>query len=276
MKKIALVTYSGAPELSADDRLLLPELRKHGVEALPVAWDSAADWTRFDQIVLRSCWDYHLRLAEFREWLSELERLAVPLQNPSSLVRWNLDKRYLRELQEAGEQIPPTVWIDEADERDVGDILETQGWKSAVVKPTVSASAHSLKRVFKDDPAMSVCGPAMVQRFLPEVLTGEWSVIFIAGEFSHAVIKVPTPGDFRVQSQFGGTAILTSPSVALAQSAQRIVNSLRQVPLYARIDGIECDDGFVLMEVELIEPELFLGLGGAAARFAAAILSVPG
>jgi len=101
----------------------------------------------------------------------------------------------------------------------------------------------------------------MVQRFVPEVLApGEWSLVFISGEYSHAVVKSPTPGDFRVQSQFGGTASAAEPGRRLIDAASVIFDALPERPLYARVDGTEDEDGFVLMEVELIEPVLFLGL----------------
>lgn len=114
-----------------------PALRERGFEALPVAWDAPTDWAQFDQIIFRSCWDYHLRITEFLEWIRKLDSLAVSVQNSSNLVCWNADKRYLKQLQAAGAQIPPTVWIDEEKEASVHDIIDSRGWTSAVVKPTV-------------------------------------------------------------------------------------------------------------------------------------------
>jgi len=115
----------------------------------------------------------------------------------------------------------------------------------------------------------------MVQQFIPEILeAGEWSLVFIAGEFSHAVVKLPTPGDFRVQAQFGGTARRVQPTPDMIDTAARIVEALPDRPLYARVDGTEGESGLVLMEVELIEPVLFLGLGCAVDRFAQAIVNL--
>jgi|APPan5920702856_1055754.scaffolds.fasta_scaffold00030_3 glutathione synthase/RimK-type ligase-like ATP-grasp enzyme len=274
VNNVALVTYSGCPELTDDDRLLIPALRRLGVDATPVAWDETIEWGWFNRVILRSCWDYHLRSIEFLEWITNLERLGVSLHNSASLVRWNADKRYLRELQDAGARIPPTVWIDDEEEVDVQSILKANGWDSAVVKPTVSASAHRLKRVFKSEPAVRFNGPAMAQLFIPEVLSlGEWSLVFICGEYSHSVVKAPAPGDFRVQWQFGGTAKAGAPSRHVIDTAKKTVDALPQQPLYARVDGIEDELGFILMEVELIEPVLFLGLGSASDRFAEKIVS---
>ena len=275
MRRIALVTYSACPQLTDDDRLLVPALRQYGANAVPVVWDSTVDWTQFDQVILRSCWDYHLRADEFLHWLGELERLRVPLHNSASLVRWNADKRYLRQLEAKGARIAPTVWIGEEEEASVHGILESQGWDSAVVKPVISASAHRLQRVCKGEPLVLVNGPAMVQQFIPEVLApGEWSLVFVGGEFSHSVIKLPTLGDFRVQSQFGGTARVARPNPEVMAAANKIVDALPERPLYARVDGTEDQGGFILMEVELIEPVLFLELGGASDRFAEKIASL--
>ena len=268
MKQIALVSYTGCPNLTDDDRLLLPALRHLGVEATCAVWDAPVDWTQFDQVVLRSCWDYHLRHNEFLDWVGRIEQSFVLLQNVPTLIRWNVNKRYLRQLEAAGASIPPTVWIEDREEVNVHEILDARGWDSAIVKPTVSASAHNLRRVFKSEAVVCLKGPAMVQQFIPEILAGEWSLVFIGGQYSHSVIKRPTPGDFRVQWQFGGDAVAAEPPAQTVADVKCLLSSLPERPLYARVDGIECKSGFVLMEVELIEPVLFLGLGNAANRLA--------
>lgn len=273
MKQIALVSYQGCPELTDDDRLLIPALRHLGVEAKCAVWDAQVDWTQFDQVVLRSCWDYHLRMNEFLDWVGGVEELSVPIQNSPSLIRWNVDKRYLRELEAAGASIPQTVWIEDREEVSVHEILAARGWESAVVKPTVSASAHNLRRVFKGEPLVRLRGPAMVQEFVPEILSaGEWSLVFIGGRYSHSVIKRPAPGDFRVQWQFGGEALLAKAAAPTIEAVTKVLAALPDQPLYARVDGIECKSGFVLMEMELIEPVLFLGIASASERFAKGIV----
>jgi glutathione synthase/RimK-type ligase-like ATP-grasp enzyme len=275
VKRVALVTFSGCPELTDDDRLLVQPLRRLRVDAEPMVWDRIVGWRKFDAVIIRSCWDYHLRPTEFHQWINDLERLEIPVHNSAPLVRWNADKRYLRELQEMGVRIPPTVWLEDGEEADLHGILKAKAWDTAVVKPTVSASAYRLKRVFINQPRSRVKGPAMIQQFIPEVQeTGEWSVVFICGEYSHAVVKLPAAGDFRVQSQFGGTARAAEPDRRIIDAANRIINGLPEQPLYARIDGIQDESGFVLMEVELIEPVLFLGLSGATMHFAEKIATL--
>ena len=273
MKRIALATCAAWRELTQDDRLLIPALQQFDVEAVAAVWDEPVDWGQFDQVVIRSCWDYHLRPKEFLSWIEALERRGVAVQNRPGLIRWNTDKRYLRELSAAGVSIPPTVWIDDGADVSVQEILSEKGWTSAVVKPAVSASAHNLTRVFKEEPAASVKGPALMQQFIPEIVSGgEWSLIFFGHEYSHAVIKRAAAGEFRVQAEFGGTATLAKPREEMIAEATSVIASLPETPLYARIDGVDCGDRFVLMEVELIEPELFLGLANAANRFAAEIV----
>jgi glutathione synthase/RimK-type ligase-like ATP-grasp enzyme len=275
MKRIALASCAAWPNLSEDDRLLIPALQQFNVEAVPAIWDGSVDWTQFDLVIVRSCWDYHLRPSKFLGWITKLEKAGVPVQNLPHLIRWNADKRYLRQLRESGASIPHSVWIEDREEVNVHHIMQEQDWISAVVKPTVSASAHNLRRVGKDDPVVSLKGPALVQQFIPEIVSsGEWSLVFLGGEFSHAVIKRPGPEDFRVQSQFGGKSTLANPRAEIVEEARRVVASLPGEPLYARIDGVDCAGQFVLMEVELIEPELFLGVGNASDRFAEKIAGV--
>ena len=273
MKQIALVSYAACPQLTDDDRLLIPAFARRGVRAVPAIWDADINWSQFDRVVLRSCWDYHLRLNEFLTWLERLERLDVPLSNSARLVRWNVDKNYLRELKARGVRIPPTFWIEAHEERDVATILQKMGWASAIAKPVVSASAHGLQQVFVDRPT-AIRGPVMIQPFLTEVPNhGEWSLVFIGGEYSHSVLKRAAPGDFRVQWQYGGTATSDIPRPEVLKAAREIIASLNEPADYARVDGILCGDDFVLMELELIEPVLFLRLENAADRFVEAILN---
>jgi glutathione synthase/RimK-type ligase-like ATP-grasp enzyme len=272
MKQIALVSYAACPQLTDDDRLLIPAFARRGVRAVPAIWDADINWGQFDCVVLRSCWDYHLRLNEFLKWIERLDRLNVRLSNSARLVRWNADKNYLRELQARGVRIPPTFWIEAHQERDVATILRKMGWASAIAKPVVSASAHGLKQIFVDRPT-AIRGPVMIQPFLTEVPNhGEWSLVFIGGEYSHSVLKRAAPGDFRVQWQYGGTATSAEPHPEVLKAATKIIGSLAHAD-YARVDGIVCGDDFVLMELELIEPVLFLRLGNAADQFVEAILN---
>jgi hypothetical protein len=198
LRRIALVTHAGLPELTADDRLLLPELKARGGAGQAVVWsDPSVKWEEFDAIVLRSCWDYHLRCDEVLHWLDRLRR---SVWNPPALVHWNADKRYLRALQRRGVPLVPTLWIEP------GQRVEAP-WERAVVKPVVSASAYRTRLVSAGGETTLADVPLMLQPFLKQVVEeGEWSLLFFGGAFSHAVIKRPRGGDFRVQNEYGGSS----------------------------------------------------------------------
>jgi glutathione synthase/RimK-type ligase-like ATP-grasp enzyme len=274
--QIALVTWRNLPELTADDRLLLPELRARGATPRAVVWDDpAVAWESFDAIVVRSCWDYHLRIGEFSAWLAQLEAIGARLVNPPAMLRWNLDKRYLRDLDLP---IVPTVWLEPRERVELEPLLRARGWKRAVVKPAISASAFGTFVTDGRDQArvdeLLAHSPLLVQPFIDEVVTlGEWSLIYFDGVFSHAVVKRPREGDFRVQSELGATTTLAPAPRGLREQADTALAAAPALPTYARVDGVMIDGVFTLMELELIEPVLFLGMkDGSAARFAEAVV----
>jgi glutathione synthase/RimK-type ligase-like ATP-grasp enzyme len=282
-KKVALITWSGLPEGAESERLLLPHLSAAGVEAQFVDWRSRGfDFSRFDLLILRSCWDYHLCGAEFTEWLRRTANV-IPVLNDVKTVLWNRNKFYLGELAAMGIEIAPTVFVNGSGAIASSAWQEIRSWKESVVKPAVSASAH--KTWLFDDAAIPgenelktkmESQPFLIQQFIPEIEThGEISFIYIDGAYSHAVLKRPAKGDFRVQKEHGGSAKLFHPDSALLDQANKTAATVAQVrdSLYCRIDAIARDGKLVLMELELIEPELFLGLAeGAAERFAEAIV----
>lgn len=284
-KRIALATSADHPTLNDDDRLLIPALSALGLAAAPVVWDgSDVAWEQFAAVVVRSCWDYHHRLEEFLDWVSRLERAAVPLWNPPAVLRWNSHKGYLGDLAAQGVPIVPTRWLARGERVELARVLQEEGWQSAVVKPAVSASAHGTWRTaphgrdgdqVRLDELLQV-GDVMVQPLVDEVRdAGEWSILFYGGRFSHAVLKRPAPGDYRVQWEFGGSAERATPSPHLITAAGRVLAAAPGDLLYARVDGVERAGQLVLMELELIEPHLFFGWEpGAAARMAAAVGAV--
>ena len=261
---------------------MLAHLAEANVQTEIVDWKSTdCDFSRFDLIVLRSCWDYHLRALEFIDWLHRVAQ-ATPVLNAVDTVLWNHNKFYLREVEALGVEIAPTIFVTHAG--DLGAEFETiRSWKKIVVKPAISASAHNTRLM--DGAAFSAehelvrrmnGQPFLVQRFIPEIQEqGEISFVYIDGQFSHAALKRPAAGDFRVQQEHGGSAELFLPSAALLAQANQIAAAVPQVreSLYCRIDAVARDGKLVLMELELIEPELFLGLAeGAAERFVKAIV----
>lgn len=295
-RRIAFATHQASPELTDDDRRAVPALEAVGWAVEPVPWDrDGVAWEAYDAVILRSTWDYHLRAADFLAWTERVRSRRVPLWNPAGVARWNADKRYLRALEGAGVAVAPTEWLSRGRIREIPDVLGRRGWHEAVVKPTVSATAHVTHRLLAGEriPRPLHDAPAgagwMVQPFLEEVATeGEWSLVYFAAptgalELSHAVIKRPAPGDFRVQEEHGGRAVgATPPPEVRAQADRAAATAVRLAPgplLYARVDGVLSAGAhapagtFLTLELELIEPALYLaGDAGAADRFAAALV----
>jgi glutathione synthase/RimK-type ligase-like ATP-grasp enzyme len=223
------------------------------------------------------------------------ERHDGSLRNAPALVQWSVDKRYLKDLETRGVATVPTIWVSATDGEEIPDLdtlIAEQGWTGGVVvKPAISATAHETWRIAPNDASshqarfrkLVTAKPSgvMVQPFLPEIAEGEWSLVFLGGEFSHAVRKRPADGDFRVQHDFGGTIERLDPSasiiedarVALRASAHATDTHVEDI-LYARVDGVERLGRLLLMELELIEPVLFFAQApGAAARMAELIVS---
>jgi glutathione synthase/RimK-type ligase-like ATP-grasp enzyme len=281
-RRVALATYDRAPRLAPDDQLLLPALAALGISAEPVVWSNeSAAWSQFDAVMVRSCWDYHLRFAEFLAWLARLDASGITVWNSSPLLRWNADKRYLLDLAQRGVATIPTMIVPRGRARDVESLAAAEGWTRFVLKPTVSASGYETYalRAPLDDAArdaidkVTTLGDALLQPFVDEVpQNGEYSFTFIDGDFSHATLKRATAGEFRVQTEHGGSVEPVDAPPALIEQAAHVVSVLPETPLYGRVDGIARGSAFLLMELELIEPNLFLGEGrGAAERLAAAI-----
>jgi glutathione synthase/RimK-type ligase-like ATP-grasp enzyme len=282
MTDIAFVTCAEYADLTEDDRLVVAVLRAGGHEVDPTRWDDAGvAWERYDAIVLRSTWDYHRRLPEFLRWIDRLDRAGCPLFNPPALLRWNSDKRYLLELTAAPLAPPSTRLFGAGSRIDVAALLRELDTREAVIKPAVSANAYGTSRVGVEDlvAAQSAIddllarADVIVQPLIPELRTeGELSLMFLGRTFSHAVRKLPAAGEFRVQETLGGRAEPCVVSSSLRAGARRLLDGVAPDTLYARVDLVETASRPMLMEIELIEPSLFLFADpDAPARFAAAI-----
>jgi len=274
MRRVCFATYSGGPEINSDDALAAQELIELGIEPIALPWDADSQPDGLP-VVVRSCWNYHLKPHDFRSWIAQRD----VVWNPRRTLAWNMDKRYLLELESRGCQIAPTVVVQQA--APLAAILENPGWREAVVKPVVSASAWQTFPVTLDSANLDQArfeavlrqGPVLVQEFVPEIRTlGEHSLIFFDGEFSHAVLKRPLEGDFRVQNEYGGSEALVYAADWMIEQASEAVAMVPDQCLYARVDVVAKDRRLIVMELELIEPLLFLALDpGAPARFARAI-----
>ncbi len=280
MRRIAVVTSSGWAHGHPDDAPLLHAMPGVGLRPELCVWsDPNLDWARFDAGLVRTPWDYYKRWPEFRGWLDRIETLGLPLANPVPLLRWNADKRYLLALEEAGVPVVPTRVVGAGD---VETAIQASGWDDVVVKPTVSGGAHDTLRVRRGDRATHRAWLAelarrhalLIQPFVPEIArTGEWSLMFFGGAYSHAVLKRPRSGDFRVQNEHGGTHADADPGPDLIAQAGAMLAALPGLGfdecVYARVDGVAIGGRLVLMELVGLEPQLDLtGHPQAGLRFA--------
>jgi glutathione synthase/RimK-type ligase-like ATP-grasp enzyme len=290
MARILILTYEKLPELSEDDRLLRDVLIASGHEIEVVLWDSFvknAGATLPDLVLVRSIWDYHKRIPEFLILLDRLEGLQSVVMNAVPVMRWNLDKGYLQELEQIGFPVIPTQWLNRGETLPFKELMRSTGWLDVVVKPRISASAMRTKRVRLSE--AEHFEPVfrrwlseqnlLIQPFQQDVLErGEWSLLFFGGRFSHAVLKKPRAGDFRVQAEYGGTTLVASAPQEFLELGNTLMEWLNQkfsqAPVFVRIDLFDIAGHPVIGELELIEPFLFLGYDtNAPERFASAILS---
>ncbi len=274
-RTVGLATWEGLPDLVADDRLVLGPLLERGLRATPVVWsESAPDPAALDLVVIRSTWDYHHRRDAFLRWAENLGRRTRVLNDPATL-RWNSDKRYLADLAARGLPVVPTVWGREVDSATA--TLAEHHWTRAVLKPCVSASGEGATILRADEPERNEMalerlrsrGEVMLQPFLEATVDpGERSLVYLDGRFSHAVLRAPKFADGRTVAE----GALLEPSGAELDVAARTLGTVEPMPLYARVDLVAVDGSPHLMELELIEPLLYLAAQpGAAERFAAAI-----
>ncbi|HEX5131622.1 MAG TPA: hypothetical protein VFX92_03945 [Candidatus Krumholzibacteria bacterium] len=280
--RVALITSEAFSNLYEDDLLLVDALDAIGISGIPAVWSrDGIDWTSFDALVMRSPWDYFERPVEFRRWLDDRVASGMPMCNSPGILDWNFDKSYLQDLARKGVELVPTICIARNEKADIASLARARGWDDIVVKPTIGGGAYRTYRFrldelpkYSNDIAETLADRGLlVQPFLPEVVTGgELSLLFFDGVFSHAVLKRATGGDYRVQFQYGGTHEDTEVSDDLIAQARVCVAAAPALPVYARVDGVVKDGRFLLMELEVFEPLMFLAHHPEApARFARAI-----
>lgn len=250
-----------------EDRLLSDALGDRGLEVSRVNWaDGRIDWRGFDAILIRQTWDYFERLDAFRAWLARVETCTRVI-NPVEVMRWNCDKRYLVELAAAGVPTVATVVVERQQPAPrLGGLLERHRFPEAVVKPAVSGAGRETYRIgraeageFEPDWQRLVAQEDMlVQPFMPAIIEhGEVSLVVIDGAVTHAVRKIAAAGEFRVQDDHGGTVQAHTPSETEAVVAREALAAAPEPVGYARVDLVQTAGGPVVMELELIEPELF-------------------
>lgn len=287
-RQIAFITYQSTGNYSdvseEENGNLLHFLQEKGLPVSFQIWDDpTVDWSHFDAVIMKSPWDYFDKIDAFYTWLNELEKLNCLVLNPLQTIRWNADKLYFKGMAEQGIEVVPTVWLNQGDAFDAAQVFAQLGVEKIIIKPRVSGGAKNTLALTQQEALAGTAEinellqqePFMVQPFVPEVASkGEWSFLFFGSKYSHSVLKTVKPGDFRVQHFFGGTIHTPEPPAALLGTAQTIVDKFASDCLYARVDGVEIDGRLVLMELELIEPFLFMATStGAMERYYEALQS---
>lgn len=257
-------------------------MRAQGWEVDTVAWrDPQTDWSAYDAVYLCTAWDYPHYLDEFAAVLQNIERSSATLVNELSLVQWTLRKTYLRDLESRGADIVPSLWRIDIDVEEIPSWFETHGSNTVVIKPEVGTNAHDTFVLQNplDAETRSLLATAFLQRaffvqpFIENIQSeGEFSLFYFGGEYSHAILKRPTVGDFRSQEEHGAQITSVQPCEKLLAAGTKVVSLVDPQPVYVRADFVRgADNRFLLMELELIEPSLYLRMdNAAAARFAAA------
>ncbi|MGN6057256.1 MAG: ATP-grasp domain-containing protein [Sphingomicrobium sp.] len=234
-----------------------------GADVQPLSWTQAHDLSGLDLVLPLVAWGYHLGYDRWLDLLDRIEASGVPMINPPALLRWNSDKAYLAELADAGVPTVPTLAVEACCDADLEEARRRFASDWLVIKPPVSASAMGAHRLGPADdlPAESRGRPMIIQPLIEEIArTGEFSLMLFDGEYSHAVVKRPRSGDFRVQEYHGGVTLpCEAPPAGAVRLAQQALAAAPAKAAYARVDIVPDDEGVLrIMELELIEPALFL------------------
>jgi glutathione synthase/RimK-type ligase-like ATP-grasp enzyme len=266
MPRVDFITYSGEPDISADDLPLARALEERGFAVRACPWDDAEQHCSDPAtVVIRSPWNYDSAPGDFLLWLERLEQSGHRVINPCSLVRWNIHKGYLMEAAARGLAIPQTALLPRSD-AELDTLMSTFAKHEYVVlKPTISLSAHHTSRIRSTEIVEHAHRLALtereylIQEFVPEITSGELSFVFFGGQFSHCIRKTPKTGDFRTQGELGATQARYEPTYDEIDGASQVLALAPEQPLFARVDLVRRGSTLLLMELELIDPTLFLG-----------------
>ncbi len=282
-KRCAYLTMDDMSAFVSDADDTLPAMAELGWDIDHVSWRREdVDWDSYAMVYVCTPWDYQDDPGAYLRTLERIDRSAALLVNPLDTIRWNLDKRYLRELEERGTAIVPSLWFERWSGDLPGEALAAFATERVVLKPQVGANAD-FTYVLDAGTSAATCGelarvfaerPFFVQPFLSAIQTeGEYSLFYFGGEYSHAILKTPEPGDFRSQEEHGAEIVLAEADNALKAQAETVLTALSPSPVYARADFVRGPDGeFLLMELELNEPSLYFRVDPESpARFAAAL-----
>lgn len=246
-----------------DDHLFANGLKNIGHDVFFKDWlDESVNWSESDLVIIRSTWDYQKHFEKFLKWIERLES-QTKILNSSQVIRWNASKKYMAQLQDSGHPIVPTIFENDFDKA-LDSCRTALKNGEIIIKPAISASANLTYRVTDEKFIPSLVtkilerGELLIQPYLESIENdGEISLIYFNKKFSHALVKTPKQGDFRVQSEFGGAVENLKPSEEIILMGEKALKSLPFDLFYARVDYVEWKTNPMIGEIELIEPELF-------------------
>jgi len=265
-----------------DADLAIPHLQNLGWQIESVVWQQeGVVWNDYAAVYIGTPWDYPDDPQNFMQVLQTIDNSDATLVNDVRIVRWNIEKTYLRDLQAGGADIVPTIFDKKLQSANLEHYFDAHRSDRIIIKPVVSTNATDtflLERNLSDEVRSQLLQAFserqfMVQPFIPAIQSeGEYSLFYFADEFSHAILKTPIRADFRVQEEYGADILQVQPEAALIAAADKALQLVNPAPVYARCDFVRADDGrFLVMELELIEPSMYLRTkDDSSAKFAAA------
>jgi len=272
MRSCCFLTMNDLEGFYTYDELLVEPLAERGWSVNFVSWrDGNIDWDEFEVVIIRSPWDYQDDPALFMKVLEEIDSSGARLENSLEIVKWNINKTYLRDMQQRGIKIVPSLWYNNWKKLDtLRELFTRLDTEELVIKPLISANADHTYRLFKNtfEEKSDLLEktfrnrPFMIQPFVDSIVTeGEYSLFYFGDEYSHAIVKKPEKGDFRVQEEHGGTLHTLEPDTKLLELGDKTIQNITPLPLYSRIDFVRLSDKtYALMELELIEPSLYFNM----------------
>ncbi|MCJ8318022.1 MAG: hypothetical protein MJK12_00205 [Colwellia sp.] len=270
MKKCVMLSMDDCSDYEVSDHLLVEPLNQLGWHCDTISWRAPnVNWNDYQLIMVRSPWDYQLDCDAFVKVLQEIDESSAHLDNPLKIIKWNINKLYLRELEAKGIEIVPTLWCDDISKNEIPAYFNKLSTNEIVIKPCISAGAFdtfrlSLPKALEQQSELLnkfQQREFMVQPFMSGIIEeGEFSLFYFDDQFSHAILKTPQNDDYRVQEEFGSSIIKIDPEQALKQCAEKVLKVIDTSLLYARVDFVRTSTGFALMEAELIEPSLYFNL----------------
>ena len=251
-----------------EQELLKSAFESQGLKVDVTYWDNPSyEWQQTKSVLFRTVWDYFERFDEFWDWLEQV-KTKTRLINSYELIKWNIDKHYLRDLKNNGIQVVPTYFADRENNISLQEIANINDWKHIVIKPAISASAFNTYKITNDEieqreqlfHELLQTHDMLVQPFFPTISElGEASLMVFGGKFTHAILKKAKTGDFRVQDDFGGTVHDYNPTQEEINFAEKVFQSCTSTPIYGRVDIVwDTNKNLYLSELEIIEPELWI------------------